>query len=61
MILRSQTIQEIKTEKGVAMSLKEHTRSRVIKKGTAPKNAPAKAETSRKPPGANSSKKSQSN
>jgi len=34
------------------MSTKESIRSRVIKKGTAPKNAPPKLDTSGKPPGA---------
>ena len=39
------------------MSFKEQTRSRVIKKGTAPKNAPPKADTSGKPPGASKPQK----
>ena len=37
------------------MSLKEQIRSGVIKKGTAPKKAPPKADWGRKPPGANTS------
>ena len=52
-------------DKGVAMALQNKRRNNignvVVIKGTGPKKAPPKAQGSRKPPGANSSEKSQSN